>query len=124
MGRFIVSDNLSIDGVLQDPAGDEGFERGGWVGAIKDRAELGQLALDDALGSRRVPDGPADLRVVRESLAVEDGAARGPAQRHPQVRRLVDARAARLERTPWSSAARLLDAVSDLKQRDRPGTSS
>ena len=51
MGRFIVSDNLSIDGVMQDPAGDEGFERGGWVGAIKDRAELGRLALDDALGS-------------------------------------------------------------------------
>ena len=39
MGRFIVSDNLSIDGVMQDPAGDEGFERGGWVGAIKDRVE-------------------------------------------------------------------------------------
>ena len=51
MGRIIVSDNLSIDGVMQDPAGDEGFDRGGWVGAIKDRPELGQLALDDALGS-------------------------------------------------------------------------
>ena len=41
MGRIIVSDNLSIDGVMQDPAGDEGFDRGGWVGAIKDRPELG-----------------------------------------------------------------------------------
>ena len=51
MGRIIVSDNLSLDGVMQDPAGDEGFDRGGWVGAIKDRPELGQLALDDALGS-------------------------------------------------------------------------
>jgi dihydrofolate reductase len=51
VGRIIVSDNLSIDGVMQDPAGDEGFDRGGWVGAIKDRPELGQLALDDALGS-------------------------------------------------------------------------
>jgi dihydrofolate reductase len=51
MARIIVSDNLSIDGVMQDPAGDEGFERGGWVGAIKDRRELGQLALDDAMGS-------------------------------------------------------------------------
>src|SRR6476661_10779220 len=51
MGRIIVSDNLSLDGVIQDPAGDEAFARGGWVGAIKDRPELGQLALDDALGS-------------------------------------------------------------------------
>src|SRR5262249_7828763 len=51
MGRIIVSDNLSIDGVMQDPAGDEGFERGGWVGAIANRPELGQLALDDAMDS-------------------------------------------------------------------------
>jgi dihydrofolate reductase len=51
MGRIIVSDNLSLDGVMQDPAGDEAFARGGWVGAIADRPELGRLALDDALGS-------------------------------------------------------------------------
>jgi dihydrofolate reductase len=51
VGRIIVSDNLSLDGVMQDPAGDEGFARGGWVGAIANRPELGQLALDDAMGS-------------------------------------------------------------------------
>jgi dihydrofolate reductase len=51
VGRIIVSDNLSLDGVMEDPAGDEGFARGGWVGAIANRPELGQLALDDALGS-------------------------------------------------------------------------
>ena len=51
VGRIIVSDNLSLDGVFQDPAGDEGWDRGGWVGAIRDRPELGRLALDDALGS-------------------------------------------------------------------------
>ena len=48
MARIVVSENVSLDGVVQDPAGDEGFERGGWVGLIKDRPELGQLALDDA----------------------------------------------------------------------------
>jgi dihydrofolate reductase len=51
MGRIVVSDNLSLDGVFQDPAGDEEIPRGGWVGAIRNRPELGQLALDDALGS-------------------------------------------------------------------------
>ena len=51
MGRVIVSDNVTLDGVMQDPAGDEGFARGGWVGAIADRPELGKLALDDAMGS-------------------------------------------------------------------------
>ena len=51
MGRIIVSDNVSLDGVIQDPAGDEGFERGGWVGLIKDRPGINKLALDEALGS-------------------------------------------------------------------------
>ena len=51
MGRIIVSDNVSLDGVIQDPAGDEGFPRGGWVGLIKDRPALAQLALDEALGA-------------------------------------------------------------------------
>jgi dihydrofolate reductase len=51
MGKIVVSDNVSLDGVIQDPAGDEGFSRGGWVGLIKDRPELGRLALDEALGA-------------------------------------------------------------------------
>jgi dihydrofolate reductase len=51
MGRIIVSDNVSLDGVVQDPAGDEGFRVGGWVGLIKDRPQLAKLALDEALGS-------------------------------------------------------------------------
>src|SRR6266511_207027 len=51
MGRIVVSDNVSLDGVIQDPAGDEGFERGGWVGLITDRPGINKLALDEALGS-------------------------------------------------------------------------
>jgi dihydrofolate reductase len=51
MGKIVVSDNVSLDGVIQDPAGDEGFGRGGWVGLIKDRPELNKLTLDEALGS-------------------------------------------------------------------------
>jgi dihydrofolate reductase len=50
-GKIVVSDNVSLDGVIQDPAGDEGFDRGGWVGRIQDRPELNRLALDDALGA-------------------------------------------------------------------------
>src|ERR671932_1287830 len=51
MGRIVVSENVTLDGVIQDPAGDEGFRVGGWVGLIKDRPQLGQLALDEALGA-------------------------------------------------------------------------
>ena len=50
-GRIVVSDNVSLDGVIQDPAGDEGFRLGGWVGQIKDRKEVNKLTLEEALGT-------------------------------------------------------------------------
>ena len=31
MGKIVVSENVTLDGVIQDPAGDEGFRAGGWV---------------------------------------------------------------------------------------------
>ncbi len=49
MGTIFISNNVTLDGVIQDPAGDEGFARGGWVGLIKDLPELNKLALDEAL---------------------------------------------------------------------------
>ena len=51
MGNIIVSENVTLDGVIQDPAGDEGFRSGGWVGLIKDRPQLNQLTLDEALSA-------------------------------------------------------------------------
>jgi dihydrofolate reductase len=51
MGRIVISENVSLDGVVQDPAGDEGFRVGGWVGLIKDSPQLNKLALDEALGA-------------------------------------------------------------------------
>jgi dihydrofolate reductase len=49
LGRIVISENVSLDGVVEDPAGDEGFDRGGWIGPIKDRPQLNKLALDEAL---------------------------------------------------------------------------
>ena len=51
MGRIVASENVSLDGVVQDPAGDEDFERGGWVGLLAGREDVAKLALDDALGA-------------------------------------------------------------------------
>jgi dihydrofolate reductase len=51
MGKIVVSENVTLDGVIQDPAGDEGFRVGGWVGLIKDSPQLNKLALDEALGA-------------------------------------------------------------------------
>ena len=49
MGKIVVSENVTLDGVIQDPAGDEGFKHGGWVGLISNSPQLGKLALDEAL---------------------------------------------------------------------------
>ena len=51
MGKIVISENVSLDGVIQDPAGDEGFRRGGWVGRIAAREEVAKVTLDEALGA-------------------------------------------------------------------------
>lgn len=51
MGKIVISENVSLDGVVQDPAGDEGFRHGGWVGGVTDREQAGKLLLDEALGA-------------------------------------------------------------------------
>src|SRR5213592_1958307 len=51
MGKIVVSENVTLDGVVQDPAGAEGFGRGGWVGRIGERGreEAAKVLLDEAL---------------------------------------------------------------------------
>jgi hypothetical protein len=53
MGKIIISENVTLDGVIQDPTGDEGFRHGGWVGRIGDRGrkEAAKVVLDEALGT-------------------------------------------------------------------------
>jgi dihydrofolate reductase len=53
MGRIVISENVSLDGVIEDPAGVEGFGRGGWVGRVGDRGreEAAKVLLDEALGA-------------------------------------------------------------------------
>jgi dihydrofolate reductase len=53
MGRIIVSENVSLDGVVQDPTGEEGFRHGGWFLQMgdKDRDEWAKIELDEALGA-------------------------------------------------------------------------
>jgi len=53
MGKIVVSENVSLDGVVQDPTGEEGFRHGGWFFQIgdKDREAWAKLELDEALGT-------------------------------------------------------------------------
>ena len=53
MGKIIISENVSLDGVAQDPTGEEGLSFGGWFGQIgdKDREAWAKVGLDEALGA-------------------------------------------------------------------------
>jgi dihydrofolate reductase len=53
MGKIVISENVTLDGVVQDPAGTEGFGRGGWVGRVGERGreEAAKVLLDEALGA-------------------------------------------------------------------------
>jgi dihydrofolate reductase len=53
MGKIVISENVSLDGVVQDPTGEEGFRYGGWFFQVgdKDREEWAKIELDEALGA-------------------------------------------------------------------------
>jgi dihydrofolate reductase len=115
MGKIVVSDNVSLDGVIQDPAGDEGFRVGGWVGQIKDREELNRLTLDEALGTEA-------LLLGRRSY--EWFAARWPSRSGELADRINSLPkyvvSSTLEHPDWSNSTVLkgdvLNEVSKLKQ--------
>ena len=53
MGKIVITQNVSLDGVVQDPTGEEGFRHGGWFTQVgdKDRDERAKVMLDEALGA-------------------------------------------------------------------------
>jgi dihydrofolate reductase len=53
MGKIVISTNVSLDGVVQDPDGEEGFRLGGWFGEFggKDLKEWAKVELEEALGT-------------------------------------------------------------------------
>jgi dihydrofolate reductase len=59
MGKLVVSQFISVDGVVEDPGGSEDFERGGWAfqferGPEGDRFKLDELMATEALLLGRV----------------------------------------------------------------------
>ena len=49
MGKIVISTNVSLDGVVQDPDGQEGFRLGGWF-AQSGGADLEAVGQDHARG--------------------------------------------------------------------------
>jgi dihydrofolate reductase len=51
MGKIVISENVTLDGVVQDPTGEEGFRHGGWFAQVgsNDRDGFYKAALDEVL---------------------------------------------------------------------------
>ena len=51
MGKIVITTNASLDGVVQDPDGEEGFKLGGWFGQFggKDLEQWAEVETDEAL---------------------------------------------------------------------------
>lgn len=53
MGEIVVSENISVDGVIEDATGDEGLGRGSWFSWItdRDREEWAKAEIEEGLGA-------------------------------------------------------------------------
>jgi dihydrofolate reductase len=53
MAKIVISTNVSLDGVVQDPDGEEGFRLGGWFAQFggKDLEQWAKVSLEEALHS-------------------------------------------------------------------------
>ncbi|HSR84280.1 MAG TPA: deaminase, partial [Streptosporangiaceae bacterium] len=53
MGKIVITTNSSLDGVVEDPTGEEGFRLGGWFGQFggKDLEEWATVETTEALGA-------------------------------------------------------------------------
>jgi dihydrofolate reductase len=118
MGRIIVSENITLDGVVQDPAGAEGFARGGWVGRVGDRGREGaaNALLGEALGAEAQLFGRRTYEFLAARWPSRSGALADRLNMMPKY--VVSST---LENPKWSNSTVLNGAVTDevgqLKRR-------
>jgi dihydrofolate reductase len=118
MGRIIVSENVTLDGVIQDPAGSEGFELGGWVGSVGDhgRDEAATHLLEELLRAEALLLGRRTYEFLAERWPSRTG---DLADRMNDLPKYVVS--STLEDADWNNTTVLngdaVRAVSKLKQR-------
>jgi dihydrofolate reductase len=117
MGKIIISENVTLDGVVQDPTGDEGFGHGGWLGRIGDRGreEAAKVALDEALGTEAMLLGRRSYEFLAARWPSRTGALADRLNSKPKY--VVSST---LENPDWNNTSVLkghvVNAVSKLKQ--------
>jgi dihydrofolate reductase len=76
MGTIVISTNVSLDGVVQDPDGSERFRLGGWFGQYggKDLEQWGKVSFDEAMGAEALLLGRRSDEWFAERWLAREGA--------------------------------------------------
>lgn len=73
MGRVVVSEFVSLDGVVEDPGGVEGFRHGGWSFDFQRGAEGDQFKLDETMHAEALLLGRRTYEVFAASWPSRSG---------------------------------------------------
>jgi dihydrofolate reductase len=73
MGRIIITEFVSLDGVIEDPGGVEGFKHGGWSFEINRGEDGDKYKLDETLDTEALLLGRRTYEVFAASWPSRDG---------------------------------------------------
>ena len=73
MGRIVITEFVSLDGVMEDPGGSEDFEHGGWTFEINQGAEGGEFKMNETFGSEAMLLGRVTYEGFAEAWPSRDG---------------------------------------------------
>ena len=118
MGKIVITTNATLDGVVQDPDGQEGFELGGWFSEFggKDLEEWAKVETEEALGAEAMLLGRRSDEWFAKRWLSRSGVWADKLNRLPKY--VVSST---LEHPHWSNATVLrgdiVKEVSELKQK-------
>ena len=124
MGKIVISTNATLDGVVQDPDGQEGFERGGWFHQFaggKDLEEWVVNETEEALGAEALLLGRRSFEwFASRAPSMGERVGRQWADRMNSLPKYVVS--STLERPRWSNTTVLArDAVEEISALKRRG---
>lgn len=73
MGKVVVSQFMSLDGVVEDPGGSEDFDRGGWAFKFDRGPEGDKFKLDEVMASEALLLGRVTFEGFAEAWPSRDG---------------------------------------------------
>jgi dihydrofolate reductase len=73
MGRVVVSQFVTLDGVVEDPGGSESFERGGWAFQFDRGAEGDKFKLDEVMAAEALLLGRVTYQGFAEAWPSREG---------------------------------------------------